>query len=115
MAEIFHLALADDWAAAQEAGDYTVSTRGMSIDEVGFLHGAFAAQVEGVAGRFYADVSEGLLLLTLDAEDLDEYGLQIVVEPAIADDETSETFPHVYGGNLPVAAVSDVQPYMPQD
>ena len=49
---IFHLALVSDWDAARAAGEYTVSTRGATVAEVGFVHCSTAAQWRGVRERF---------------------------------------------------------------
>ncbi|MDQ1600910.1 MAG: hypothetical protein QOD68_2384, partial [Actinomycetota bacterium] len=51
---VFHLALASDWEGAQAVGDYRVSTLGMTLEQEGFLHAAFAHQWEGVRERYYA-------------------------------------------------------------
>ena len=59
---LFHLALASDWAAAQEAGDYRVSTRGRTLEQEGFIHASYAHQVQGVRDAFYRDVTEPLVL-----------------------------------------------------
>jgi anti-anti-sigma factor len=97
-ARIFHAALPDDWAAARAAGQYTTSTRGVSLDDEGFIHCSYRHQVEGVANRFYADVTE-LVLLTIDPSSLEA---PVVAEsPA---DGIDELFPHVYGP-IPLAAV----------
>ncbi|GAB3125838.1 DUF952 domain-containing protein [Tsukamurella serpentis] len=69
---IFHLALLPDWEAARAAGEYTVSTRGASLADVGFVHCSTAAQWRGVRERFYADVgADALVLLTIDPTGLD--------------------------------------------
>lgn len=94
----YHLALAADWDAAVAEGNYRISTRGRTIDEVGFMHGSFADQVLPVAEAFYADVAEPLVLLEIDADRLAE---PVRVEEAPG---TGQEFPHVYGP-LPVAAV----------
>jgi uncharacterized protein (DUF952 family) len=94
---IHHLALSEEWDSAVAAGVYTVSTRGRSLEEEGFIHCSFAAQVAGVASAFYADAAS-LLLLTIDP---DRLGVELRVEGG---------FPHVYGP-VPVAAVVDVSPY----
>ena len=39
---ILHITLPEDWAAARRTGRYTASTRGASIDDVGFLHASDA-------------------------------------------------------------------------
>lgn len=90
---IFHVALPDDWAAARAGGTYTVSTRGVTLDQEGFIHCSYDHQLEGVANRFYGD-DEALVLLTIDPDLLDaEVG--VVVEPPA--DGVDELFPHVYG------------------
>jgi uncharacterized protein (DUF952 family) len=99
MTPIFHLALARDWEAAQRAGTYTVSTRGRSLAEVGFIHASRADQWTGVRDRFYADVTEPMVLLRIDPALLD---VPVVEEPP--GPGASETFPHIYGP-LPVRAV----------
>lgn len=103
MATIFHLALASDWAEAQRTGEYTTSTRGRTLAEEGFIHASRADQWTGVRERYYADVTEPLLLLQIDTDLLD---VPVLEEPAASGTGTGtgETFPHIYG-RLPVAAV----------
>jgi uncharacterized protein (DUF952 family) len=99
---LYHLALAADWDEAQLAGEYRVSSRGASLDEVGFIHASFAEQLPATAARYYADVEEGLLVLVLDP---DRLGSEVVIEPAAS----GERFPHIYGP-IPVDAVTEVRP-----
>ena len=40
-----------DWEAARQAGDYRVSTSGVTLEEEGFLHASFAHQWQGVRER----------------------------------------------------------------
>ena len=68
---IFHIATATDWAAAQASGSYTTSTRGVSLADEGFIHASREDQWEGVRDRYYADVDEPLVLLTIDTDLLD--------------------------------------------
>jgi anti-anti-sigma factor len=96
---IFHAALPDDWAAARAAGQYTISTRGVSLDDEGFIHCSYRHQVEGVANRFYGDVAE-LVLLTIDPTVLEA---PVIAEPPA--DGIDELFPHVYGP-IALAAVT---------
>ena len=99
---ILHLALPDDWAAAFETGSYTMSTRGVTLEEEGFIHCSYPDQVEGVAERFYADVDQ-LVLLTVDTSLVDA---PVRDEPPVPGSD--ERFPHVYGP-LPLAAVRDAR------
>jgi uncharacterized protein (DUF952 family) len=89
---IFHLALARDWEAAREAGEYAVSTLGRTLADEGFIHASRADQWAGVRERFHADVDASLLvLLVLDPERLHADVREETV-PGI-----DECYPHVYG------------------
>lgn len=100
---IFHVATAADWRAAQASGRYTTSTRGRTLAEEGFVHAARGDQWQDVRRRFYADVTEPLVLLVIDTDLLDA---PVVEEPAVPGG--TETFPHVYGSIAPAAVVSVV-------
>lgn len=102
--KIFHLALASAWTAAEAAGAYTVSTLGLDLADVGFIHCAQADQVAGVHERFYSEVTEQLLLLTIDTDRL--------TSPWQLDDVPGEPspFPHVYGP-LNLDAVVSAEPF----
>ena len=101
---IFHIATLADWAAAQESGAYTTSTRGVTLEQQGYIHASRADQVAQVRAAFYADVTEPLVLLEIDPDLLD---VPVVEEPPAPG--VAETFPHVYGA-IPPAAVVDVRP-----
>jgi uncharacterized protein (DUF952 family) len=105
---IFHAALPDDWAAALASGTYTTSTRGVTLAEEGFVHCAFRDQVEGVANRYYGDLTD-LVLLRIDPT---RVGAPVVPEPPAAG--ASELFPHVYGP-IPVTAVVATLPWRRDD
>ena len=98
---LLHLALHDDWADAVATGEYTVSSRGLTLDEEGFIHCSHPHQAEGVANRFYADLDE-LTILIVDPALVDA---PVVEEPPA--DGVRELFPHVYGP-IPVTAVVEV-------
>ncbi len=100
---ILHIALVDDWTAAELVGHYDTSTIGRTLAEEGFLHCSFPSQVDGVFTRYYADVREPLCLLTIDPDLLD---VPLVVEDVF---DAGEEFPHIYGP-LPVRAVVEVRP-----
>lgn len=95
---IFHLALPDDWAAAFRTGAYTMSTRGMTLDEVGFIHCSTEEQIVDTANRFYADLTQ-LVVLTIDPLLVPS---PIRLEPAGPGADI--LFPHIYGP-LPLGAV----------
>ncbi|KEF41110.1 MAG: glutathione S-transferase [Cyanobium sp. CACIAM 14] len=102
---LYHLALAVEWRQAQDQGSYRRSTRGRSLEEVGFIHASGAHQIEATFRRFYGDAGE-VLLLTIDPGRLEA---PVLWEPA---PESGERFPHIHGP-LPLEAVLKAEPYQP--
>ena len=100
---IYHLTEPALWESARAVGTYTWSTRGQTLDQVGYLHCSYAHQVEAVAGFVYADHDGDLVLLEIDPGVVPA---EIRVEQV---DGAPEEFPHVYGP-LPVDAVIAVHP-----
>jgi uncharacterized protein (DUF952 family) len=98
---IYHLATVSDWDQAQLVVAYTTSTRGVTLEQEGFIHASRADQWEGVRDRFYADIDEPLVLLEIETELLD---VPVVEEPPAVGVE--ETFPHIYGPLDPGAVVA---------
>lgn len=98
---IYHCSLVSDWQAAQAVGEYTISSRGRTVADEGFVHASFAGQVSGVLQRFYADLTEPLCLLTIDPELL---GVPVAAENLMGG---TELFPHIYGP-VPVGTVTRV-------
>ncbi len=103
---IHHLALDDAWSEARRAGTYTVSTLGLDLSDVGFIHCSRPEQVDGVFDRFYRDVSGPVVLLTIDTE--------LLTAPWQYDEVPGESlsFPHIYGP-LNVDAVVSTEPFRP--
>lgn len=101
---LYHLALAADWQQARQLGEYRISTRGQSLEQVGFIHASYADQLEGTHQRFYADVSD-LRLLVIDPTRLAAHGIAVRPEAAPG---SGELFPHLYGP-LPLDAVCLVE------
>ena len=101
---LYHLALGGDWQQARRSGVYRISTRGQSLEEVGFIHASYAHQLQSTQQRFYGDV-EDLRVLMLDPMRLQAHGIEVRPE-AVAGSE--ECFPHLYGA-LPVDAVHLVE------
>jgi anti-anti-sigma factor len=89
--DLYHAAMPSDWDVALATGVYTVSTRGRSLDQVGFVHCSYRDQIEAVADRIYGDVDD-LVLLQIDAT---RVTATIVDEPG--EPSSTERFPHVYG------------------
>lgn len=99
---LFHLALESDWKAALQHGDYRVSTRGLSLEQVGFIHLSWQEQLQDTFDRFYADAG-AVLSLRIDPK--------LVSAPLRADAiHTGVLFPHLYGP-LPIASVVEVSPF----
>jgi len=98
---IFHIATRADWERARTANSYATSTRGLSLEDVGFIHAAHRPQVQGVWQRYYKDLREPLVLLTIDTDRLEV--------PVREEQVGEETFPHIYGPLSPSAVVG-VQP-----
>jgi uncharacterized protein (DUF952 family) len=101
---IYHIAARSDWEQALRSGVYTTSTRGRTLEQEGFLHAARAEQVAGVLDRFYADVTDPLLLLEIDTD--------LLEVPWQEDHVDHDTFPHIYGPLAP-SSVVDVRPVSP--
>ena len=95
---LYHLALDREWQEALAAGEYRTSTLGARLEDVGFLHAAFADQVQGVADRYYAQVAEPVVLLVID-----ESRLTVPWRVDVAPD--GHGYPHVYGPLRPEAVV----------
>jgi glutathione S-transferase len=103
---LYHLALAEDWRLAKRQGSYPWSTRGLRLDQVGFVHASWRHQVAATYQRFYAD-NAAVVLLALDPQAIAAAGVAIRQEPA---PDTGEFFPHLYGP-LPLEAVVLADPY----
>jgi len=107
---LYHLALSEEWREARAPGVYSRSTRGRSLEQVGFLHASYAHQIAGTYARFYADLPAGAVrLLTIDPARLAAVGLAVIAEPAPG---SGELFPHLYGA-LPLEAVLRDEPWPP--
>lgn len=90
---IYHMCRAEEWRAAEAAGEYA----GSSQDQAdGFIHFSTAEQLPGSAAK-HRKGQPGLVLLTVDA---DKLGDALKWEPS----RGGQLFPHLYGA-LPLAAV----------
>ncbi|MDQ3156213.1 MAG: DUF952 domain-containing protein [Actinomycetota bacterium] len=96
---IFHIATDADWQAARASGSYTTSTLGVTLEQEGFLHCSRDSQAARVLAKYYADVSEPLMLLTVDTN--------LLTSPWQLDPVPGAelSFPHIYGPLNPSAVV----------
>ena len=88
-----HLTTKQAWEDALKVGTYSLSTKGKTLEEVGFIHGSFADQVEEVAGFVFAGSNEDLVLLHLEINKLASNGIEVRVEVA----SNGKSYPHIYG------------------
>jgi glutathione S-transferase len=105
MTLIYHIAEAADWEQAQRDGQYTMSTRGRTLAEEGFIHASTAAQVPLVAAAYYRDAPD-LVLLVIDTE---RVGPELRYEQVPGQ---PDPYPHIYGP-LNLDAVLETRPFDP--
>lgn len=116
MAELLHITERPLWEAARAAGTYEMSTRGLTLREVGFIHCSLRHQLPQVARMLYEGWNPAeLVVLVIDSERISaplryeppEPGAACADEAGDGDGGTGGTagrFPHIYGP-LPVSAV----------
>lgn len=88
---IYHIATRADWEQARRDGAYTTSTAGRTLEQEGFIHASYAAQVAGVANAFYRDSPDDLVLLVI---------ARGRVHAEVRDEDVPGAdlpFPHIYG------------------
>jgi uncharacterized protein (DUF952 family) len=100
---IYHIAETADWEQAQRDGQYTMSTRGRTLAEEGFIHASAATQVPLVADAFYRGAPD-LVLLVIDTE---RVGSPIRYEQVPGQ---PDPYPHIYGP-LNLDAVVETRPF----
>ena len=105
MTFIYHIAAAADWEQARRDGQYTMSTRGLTLAEQGYIHASTADQVAPVANAYYHGVPD-LLLLVIDPA---RVGPEIRYEAVPGQDQP---YPHIYGP-LNTDAVVATRPFRP--
>jgi uncharacterized protein (DUF952 family) len=99
---IFHVTTQAEWEAAEAVGSYRRSTKGASLDEVGFIHASSAEQLPKVAAFLYEESTEPLVVLELDDDEIRRSGIRIPWE----DGGDGELFPHIYGAIGPAFVVA---------
>ena len=102
---IYHLTTRSVWDEAELTGTYSASTRGKTIDEVGFIHASQSDQLAEVANLLFLGTGQELLVLMMSREALIEAGLPVILE----DGGNGQFYPHIYAP-LPCALVDEVRP-----
>jgi uncharacterized protein (DUF952 family) len=109
---VHHVALADEWDRVV-AGEipYRWSTIEAPLDDVGFVHCAFAHQVAGVIERYYEGRVDEIVVLTVDPA---RSTSELRVENTSGG---TELFPHLYGPITPevVVAVEPLARFLGRD
>ena len=100
MTEILHITERDAWDEGLAAGEYRMSTRGVTLEQEGFIHCSLPHQLRGVAETFYRDADD-LVVLVIDSEKLAAPVRYERPEPS------AEEYPHIYGA-VPPDAVTRV-------
>jgi uncharacterized protein (DUF952 family) len=103
MTHLLHITERKTWETALQTGWYRTSTRGVSLDEQGFIHCSLPHQLHAVAEYVYGDDAGDLVVLVIDSE-----RLSVPVEYE-APEPGAEKYPHIYGP-VPTIAVSEVVP-----
>lgn len=83
---LFHITTREEWKSHQNQGNYEPE----SLDAEGFIHCSTGDQLEETANRIFSG-NDKILLLVIDVSTMRE---SIKYEK---DDETGQTFPHIYG------------------
>jgi uncharacterized protein (DUF952 family) len=100
MAELFHITERAVWLEAVPAGAYRMSTRGVTLEQEGYIHCSLRHQLRGVAEYLYGDADD-LVVLVIDSTEVPAPIRHEAPGPG------AEQYPHIYGA-LPVAAVTSV-------
>jgi uncharacterized protein (DUF952 family) len=107
MAQLFHITERGAWEAAADGGEYRMSTRGVTLEQQGFIHCSLQHQLLAVADAVYGGAASAcagdLVVLVIDAA-----RLTAPVRLEAAEGGTEE-YPHIYGP-LPRGAVTAVLP-----
>jgi uncharacterized protein (DUF952 family) len=99
---IYHVTTLSEWTKAQLSGTFDRSTKGKSIEDVGFIHASTALQLEEIQAKLYGKTTEKLVVLVLSQEKLQGAGIEVRFE----DGGEGEYYPHIYAP-IPVRLIVD--------
>ena len=99
---IYHVTTLSDWTHAQLQGFYDRSTKGKSLQQVGFIHASTAMQLEGIKEILYGNSNEKLVVLVLSQTKLLSAGIEVRFE----DGGEGEFYPHIFAP-IPVRLIVD--------
>jgi uncharacterized protein (DUF952 family) len=98
----FRIVLRLEWEEAKATGAYA----GSAIDtKDGFLHMSPAGEVRGTLNKYFRGAGEDVLVLVVDLTAIHE---PLVVRWESVESRGGVSFPHLYGGPLPVTSVREV-------
>src|SRR5262245_47592839 len=75
--QLLHVAIADDWEPARRFGEYEASTRGVTFDEVGYIHATTEAGLSAVLDDVYGDLDLPLVVVVVDGVALQNRGIGV--------------------------------------
>ena len=99
MTQLLHITDPATWQQSSAAGEYAMSTRGVTLAEQGFIHCSLPHQVRRIAELVYPDTAD-LVILVIDTDRLAAPVRYEAAEPG------GEQFPHIYGP-LTASAVTE--------
>ena len=74
---IHHIAIQDDWEMSRGFCEYVVSTRGLHLDDAGFIHATTADRLDEVVAARFGDLTLPLLDIAIRPEGLAAEGIAV--------------------------------------
>lgn len=74
---ICHIAIADDWEMSRGFGEYEVATRGVHLDETGFIHATTPDRIDSVLAAVFGGLRLPLLRIDLSVPGLRGAGVEV--------------------------------------
>lgn len=74
---IHHIAIQDDWEMSRAFGEYVVATRGIHLDDEGFIHATTADRLDDVLAARFSDLALPLLDIAISPDGLAAEGIAV--------------------------------------